>query len=90
MFLENHHISPTDDVFEECFSCIQQKWIQEIETRTAKMIITSPGGTSSKNAEGFRLNIPTVWARDMGITKENRNVKLSYEGGKITIEKDKS
>ena len=59
-----------------------------METRKVKMMITSPGGTSSKNAEGFRLNIPTVWARDMGITKENRNVTLSYEDKRIIIEKE--
>lgn len=30
VFLENHHIGPTDDDFENCFSCIQQKWIQSL------------------------------------------------------------
>jgi len=59
-----------------------------METRKAKMIITSPGGTSSKNAEGFRLTIPTVWARDMGISKEDRNVTISYENKRIIIEKE--
>lgn len=59
-----------------------------METRKAKMIVTSPGGTSSKNAEGFRLNIPTVWARDMGISKEDRNVTISYENKRIIIEKE--
>ncbi|MDO4454430.1 MAG: hypothetical protein Q4B90_08045 [Eubacteriales bacterium] len=61
-----------------------------METRKVKMIITSPGGTSSKNAEGFRLNIPTVWARDMGISREARDVKISYENKRIIIETDPS
>lgn len=58
-----------------------------METRNTKMTITSPGGTSSKNAEKFRLNIPTAWARDMGITKKEKDVKLSYQNRRIIIEK---
>ena len=50
------------------------------------MIITSPGGTSSKNAERFRLNIPTPWARDMGISKDERDVIISYDKKQIIIE----
>lgn len=61
-----------------------------METRKGKMTITTSGGNASKNAQNFRISIPTVWARDMGITKEDRNVKLSYKDGKITIEKDES
>ena len=45
----------------------------------AKMIATPPEGTSSKNAEGFRTNIPTAWVRDLDISKEDRNVTISYK-----------
>lgn len=58
-----------------------------MEVRHNKMTITSPGGNAGKNAEGFRINIPTVWARTMGITKNDRDVILSFENNKITIEK---
>lgn len=61
-----------------------------METRKGKMTITSSGGNASKNAQTFRMSIPTVWARDMGITKEDRNVTISYENKRIIIEKDPS
>ncbi len=59
-----------------------------MEARSGKMLVISPGGSASKNAESFRLNIPTKWARDMGVSREDRTVKISYENKRIIIEKD--
>lgn len=57
------------------------------EERTANIIINQSGGTASKNGMTYRLTIPTTWAKEMGIEKENRSVKLLFEGRKIIIEK---
>lgn len=58
-----------------------------MEKRKHNMIINEPGGTASKGSESYKISIPTPWARDMGVSKESREVIMSYEAGKITIEK---
>lgn len=58
------------------------------ESRKVNMTITSPGGNASKNAKGFRINIPSVWAKDMGITQDDKSVVMSYtDDKKLIIEK---
>lgn len=42
------------------------------------------GGTAGKNAEKYSVNLPAVWLRAMGLSKEDR-VELSFDGEKITI-----
>lgn len=59
-----------------------------VDVRQAKMIITSPGGNASMGAIGFKVTIPTLWGKDMGITHEDRTVLLSYtDDKKIIIER---
>ena len=57
------------------------------EKRTAKILFSKSGGTASKNGLTNRVTIPTVWVREMGITKDDREVVLKFENGIITIEK---
>ena len=57
------------------------------EKRTAKILFSKSGGTASKNGITNRVTIPTVWVREMGITKDDREVVLKFENGIITIEK---
>lgn len=57
------------------------------EKRTAKIIFTKSGGTASKNGITNRVTIPTTWVKEMGITKDDRDVTLKFENGVITIEK---
>lgn len=58
-----------------------------MEKRNYKMIISNPGGNSSKNSKKYRLSIPSSWAKDMGVTSEDREVQISYIDKKIIIEK---
>lgn len=58
-----------------------------MEKRSANIIINQSGGTASKNGMTYRLTIPTLWAKSIGITPEDRQVKISFNGQKITIEK---
>lgn len=59
-----------------------------METRKCKISVGKPGGNASKGAENYRLSIPTIWARDMGLSKEDRKLRISYENKRIIIEKD--
>ena len=58
-----------------------------IETKEANVSVTNPRGNASKGALRYRLQIPVVWMRKMGVTTENKNVLLTFDGGKITIKK---
>lgn len=58
-----------------------------IETRKAKVSMGSPGGNASKASSYYRVGIPPIWAKQMGITSENRNILLRFDGKSILIEK---
>ena len=51
------------------------------------MLIGSPGGNASKQSQSYKVSIPTLWAKDMGISKEQREIKLTYSDKKIIIER---
>lgn len=57
------------------------------ETRKCKITIGKPGGNASKGAKNYRLSLPTNWMNEMEITPDDRNVKISFDGKKITVEK---
>ena len=59
-------------------------------TRTAKITFNKSGGNASKNSYTNRLTIPTSWIKAMGITKDDRNVILSFENVVITVKKIES
>lgn len=61
-----------------------------METRKCKISITSPGGNASKGSEKHRLAIPTVWAKAMGFTKDDRGAIITFDGEKIVISKSKT
>ena len=46
----------------------------------------------NKNGRGFlstKINIPVPWVRAMGITENNKELNLKFDGEKIIIEKEK-
>lgn len=55
-----------------------------LEIREAKMIVNQSGSGSNT----FRVTLPAVWIRKMGLSETERNLKLSFDGEKIVIEKD--
>ena len=61
-----------------------------METRSANIIITSPGGTASKGSCTYKLSLPSVWIKELGITDNSKQVELSFDGTSITISKRRS
>lgn len=59
-----------------------------MEKRTAKILFNKSGGTSSKSGITNRITLPTTWIKEMGITEENREVQISFDGEKIIIKKE--
>ena len=58
-----------------------------METKTVKVIFNRSGGTAGKGGITNRVTLPTTWIREMGVTEESREVKISFDGRKIIIEK---
>lgn len=56
-----------------------------MEKRTANIIIQSPGGTAAKSANTYKLSIPSSWVKEMGISEEDRQVEIRFDGSAITI-----
>lgn len=45
------------------------------------------GGNASKNSISNKISIPHAWLDVMNIDEDNREVKLTFDGSKIVIEK---
>lgn len=58
-----------------------------MEERTLRAIIGKSGGNSSKNTLNYKMTIPNKWAQDMGITQEDRELKVTFKDNKIIVEK---
>lgn len=58
------------------------------EKRDGNMIVGIAGGTAGKDSKTYKVSIPSKWANELGITKENRSVTLTFtDDKKIIIEK---
>lgn len=58
-----------------------------MEERKAKILFNRSGGTAGKGGITNRVTLPTKWIKEMGITEDNREVFISFDGEKITIQK---
>lgn len=55
-----------------------------METRNARMIVNKSGSGSYT----FRATLPATWIREMGLSENVRDLKLTFDTEKIIIEKD--
>lgn len=56
-----------------------------MERRTAKINISSAGGTASSGSKTFKVTLPTTWLEAMGIDKNHRELELAFDGSNITL-----
>lgn len=56
-----------------------------IEQRNMNCMINKSGGNSGKNTLNYRVSIPNTWAQQLGITKDNRGLIMTFDGEKIII-----
>lgn len=59
------------------------------DTRYLKIMFNKSGGTASKNSYSPKISIPKNWLDEMKISLDDRDVKVTFDGTKITIEKSK-
>lgn len=60
-----------------------------MDKRKLNILINRAGGTAGANSVTHRITIPNIVAKDMGITKDDREVDFEYneETKVITIKK---
>lgn len=58
-----------------------------METRKANMIFGKAGGNASRNSYTCKLSLPKTWVDRMGLNPERREVRLAFDGDRITIER---
>lgn len=56
-----------------------------MERRTAKVNISSAGGTAAKGSKTCKITLPTKWVETMGINEERREVDLTFDGVAVTL-----
>ena len=56
-----------------------------MEKRMGKVNISTAGGTAAKGAKTCKVTIPTTWLTAMGITEQQREVELTFDGTRIVI-----
>lgn len=56
-----------------------------METRNAKLIINKSSGTASEKSKTYRVTIPNSWVEQLGISEDNREIELSFNGSEITV-----
>lgn len=69
---------------------IRRKKTIDGETRKARVIFNKAGGSASKGSQTTRITLPIRWVREMGITEASREVNITFQNGRIIIEKMES
>lgn len=60
---------------------------KDIDIRKGNIQMGKAGGKAGKNSKYYRAIVPPTWATAMGITEEDRNIVLSFDGEAIYIRK---
>lgn len=58
-----------------------------METRNANVIFGKAGGNASRNSYTCKISLPKKWVDRMGLTPEQREIEIAFDGDRITIEK---
>lgn len=56
-----------------------------MEKRVAKVNISSAGGTAAKGAKTCKITLPTSWLEKLGVSEDQRELELSFDGERISI-----
>lgn len=58
-----------------------------MEQRKGNVIIHSSGGTATKGSNTYKLTLPSAWVKEMGISEQDREVELFFDGKTISVAK---
>jgi len=58
-----------------------------VENRTGRIIVGAAGGTAGKNAKTYKVSLPSAWIAQMGLSADDKEIELSFDGRQISIRK---
>jgi hypothetical protein len=53
--------------------------------RVTKVNISFAGGTASAGAKTYKVTLPNVWMKELGIDDDNRELEISFDGKQIIL-----
>ena len=59
-----------------------------MDVRIRKLSITKVGGNASENSKRASIGLPMPWLNEMGLNEDFKEIKMSFDGNKIIIEKN--
>lgn len=59
--------------------------VSKMEKRQGNIIVHTSGGTAGKGANTYKLTLPSSWMKELGVTRYDRQVELSFDGSCIKI-----
>ena len=59
--------------------------VRLLEKRTAKVNISSAGGTAAKGSKTCKVTVPNTWLSELGIDMERRELELAFDGTQIIL-----
>jgi len=60
-----------------------------MEQRTIKALVYKTKNKKGFETKNFRTNLPKTWCENMGLSENDRDITLSFDGSCIKIEKKK-
>lgn len=61
-----------------------------MEYRTGKVIVSAAGGTAASGSKTYKVSIPSLWIKEMGLNESKRNIELMFDGNSIYITAEKT
>lgn len=61
-----------------------------MDTRIGNLIIGTPGGTAARNSNTYKVSLPSAWVKEMGLSKDDHQMILSFDGTQIIISRNLS
>ena len=56
-----------------------------MEKRLAKVNISAAGGTAGAGAKTYKITLPSAWLAEIGVTENDRQMELTFDGETIMI-----
>ena len=56
-----------------------------IEERQARILINKAGGTAGPEAKSYRVALPSTWMKALGVSENDREVTLQFDGEAVII-----
>ena len=57
------------------------------ETRILRCLINKAGGNSGAGSKTYRTTLPATRVKELGVSEEDRELALTFDGEKIVIKK---